>query len=67
MRRLLALAAVTAALAAPLAPAAVAYDRYCGGVLDYECTGWTCSLDCFYRDCTVWLDPLHDPLWARCL
>ena len=65
MRRLLAVAAVTAAAFALPAPAAQAYS--CGGVVDYDCTGWWCSLDCFGGECTLWLDPLHDPHSARCL
>ena len=66
MRRLLAVVVAAAALASPAAPA-TAFERYCGGVVDYDCRGWICSLDCFYRDCDVWLDPLHDPQLARCL
>jgi hypothetical protein len=70
MRRLFAIAAATAALAVPATAATAgtpSYDRVCGGVVDYSCRGWVCSLDCFYRECTVWLDPLHDPQLARCL
>lgn len=66
MRRLLAAAAVTAtALAAPAQ--ALAYDRTCGGVLDYECNGTVCSLDCFPRECLLWVDPLHNPHSAVCV
>ena len=67
MRRLLALVASAAAIAAvPATAEASHYDRACGGVVDYECTGWVCSLDCFPRDCRVWLDPFHDPQTAQC-
>jgi hypothetical protein len=67
MRRLL-LAAVTAAALAPLpANAAIRYDRPCGGIVDAQCAGWTCSLDCFPRQCLVWLDPQHNPHLAVCV
>lgn len=69
MRRLLAVAAVSAALAAAPATAGtgIEYDRTCGGVVDYECNGTVCSLDCFPRECLVWLDPFHNPHLAQCV
>jgi hypothetical protein len=66
MRRLLAVAATAAALAAPLTPIAASAAE-CGGVLDYECTGWVCPTDCWYRECLVWVDPLHDEVLAQCV
>ena len=65
MRRLLAAAAVAAAFAAPTP--ALAYDRTCGGVLDIECHGTVCPMDCFPGDCLVWVDPLHSPFTAVCV
>jgi len=69
MRLLLAAAAVSAAfLASPAgADAGIEYYRTCGGAVDYECNGTVCSLDCFPRQCLVWLDPLHSPQHAVCL
>ncbi|HEV2891096.1 MAG TPA: hypothetical protein VGX28_12045 [Frankiaceae bacterium] len=69
MRRLLAVAAVAAAFAAPAVPAtaAVEYDRTCGGVVDYECNGRVCPMDCFPRQCLVWLDPFHNQFTAQCV
>jgi len=67
MRRLLLVAAAAAVLAPLPANANVWYDRPCGGIVDAECAGWTCSLDCFPRQCLVWLDPLHNPQSAVCV
>ncbi len=68
MRRLLALFALAAVAAAlPLSTPALAYDRECGGIADDHCNGQTCSLDCFPRTCTVWLDPFHNPQSAVCV
>lgn len=64
MRRLLAVAAVTAAAFALPTPAQ-AYQ--CGGAVDYKCTGYFCSMDCFGDDCLVWVDPMHDPHRALCV
>ena len=65
MRRLLALSALAAVAVLP--SAAHAYDRACGGIVDAQCNGWTCSLDCFPRTCLVWLDPMHSPHSAVCV
>ncbi|HWL38511.1 MAG TPA: hypothetical protein VNQ77_20150 [Frankiaceae bacterium] len=67
MRRLLAAAAVAAAFAAPASAGPEPYDRTCGGVLDYECNGTVCPMDCFPRECLVWLDPFHSPFTAQCV
>ena len=68
MRLLLAGAAVVAAFAAPAALAGPThYERTCGGILDAECRGTTCPMDCFTNDCLVWVDPLHSPFSALCL
>lgn len=67
MRRLLAVAAIAAAFAAPTAASADHYWRECGGVLDTNCSGWTCPTDCWRNDCAVWIDPLKDPMLARCI
>lgn len=66
MRRLLAAAALAAAFAAP-APAAVAYDFRCGGVLDTRCNGTVCAIDCVTHECLVWVDPFHTPYRAVCV
>ena len=63
MRRLLAVAAVAAALAAP----AHAYYRECGGMVDMECRGRVCPTDCWDRDCFVWIDVRHDSNTAQCI
>lgn len=65
MRRLLALAATAAVLATPLA--ANAYDRTCGGMVDMECNGTVCPMDCFARECYLWLDLLHNRTTAQCV
>lgn len=65
MRRLIAVAVVAVAAFAPMN--AFAYDRACGGILDTECHGVTCPMDCFDHDCLVWLDPMHSPRTAQCL
>lgn len=68
MRRLLAVAALAAAFVSPsAAQAAVEFGRDCGGVLDLQCHGRVCHMDCFAYDCLVWLDPLHDPFTAVCV
>ena len=68
MRRLLAVAAVAAAFAVPVSPAAANhYTRECGGHLDTECRGTVCPMDCFPGDCLVWVDPFHSPFSAVCL
>lgn len=67
MRGLLAVAAVAAAFVAAPADAGIEYYRTCGGVVDYECNGTVCSLDCFPRQCLLWLDPLHTPQLATCV
>lgn len=68
MRRLLAAVAVAGVALAPAVPASAShYSRSCGGVLDYECEGWVCPSDCWYRDCLVWIDPFHNPLVAQCV
>lgn len=69
MRRMFALAAVIAAVAAPAVPAraAVVYDRECGGILDAQCQGRVCPMDCFSNPCLVWIDPLHSPFSAICV
>lgn len=64
MRRLLATAVTAAAFAAPLS-AAEAYT--CGGVVDVRCSGTVCPMDCFPRECLVWVDPLHSPFTAVCV
>ena len=67
MRRLLAAALMTAAVSALPAPAsAYHYTRTCGGIVDAQCRGWVCSLDCFYRGCLLWVDPLQEPQLALC-
>lgn len=67
MRLLLAATAVAAAFAVPTAAHATHYTRACGGVLDVECRGRTCPMDCFTNDCLVWVDPLHSPFTAVCV
>lgn len=70
MRRLLAVAAVAAAFAAPAATASadgVEYYRTCGGAVDYECNGTVCPMDCFPRQCLVWVDLFHDQFTAQCV
>lgn len=68
MRRLLAATAAAAAvLTAPLAADASHFDRPCGGVLDVNCFGVTCSMDCFGYECLVWVDARHDPHSAVCV
>jgi hypothetical protein len=68
MRRLLVAAAVAAAVVSPVAPASASrYYRSCGGVVDYQCEGWVCPTDCWYRDCLVWVDARHDPMLAVCV
>jgi len=68
MRRMLAVAAVAAAFAAaPNAASATHYDRQCGGVVDIECRGTVCPMDCFGSDCLIWLDPFHSPFSAVCV
>jgi hypothetical protein len=67
MRRLLAAAVASAALVVPATAARAAYYRACGGVVDYQCNGSTCSLDCFPRPCLAWLDPNHNPHLAVCV
>lgn len=67
MRRLLALAALTAAALAPSTASAAAYYRTCGGAVDYQCSGRTCPTDCFTGDCLVWADPLHNSQLALCI
>ena len=64
MRRLLAAAAVTAAALALPAPA---HAYACGGLVDVNCTGTWCRLDCFSGPCTLWLDPLRSPHSALCI
>lgn len=66
MRRLLAIAAVASAFAVSPAQAGH-YDRQCGGIVDAECRGYWCVMDCFSGDCLVWLDPQHNPHTAQCL
>lgn len=66
MRRFLAAAAVAAAVLAP-ATASAAYDRQCGGHLDTECNGTVCPMDCFPRECLVWVDLFHSPFTAQCI
>ena len=65
MRRLLAVAATAAALAA--VPTAAHAARTCGGAVDYQCTGTVCPTDCWQRSCLVWIDPLHNPNTAQCV
>lgn len=67
MRRLLAAAVAAAAFAAPTPASATHYTRECGGVLDIECRGRVCPMDCFVLDCLVWVDPLHSPFTAVCV
>lgn len=66
MRRLLAAVALAGAALAPV-PAHAAYSRTCGGILDTECHGTVCPMDCFPRDCLVWIDLLHSPFTAQCV
>ena len=67
IRRLLAVGLTAAALVSVPAAAPASAARDCGGVLDYDCWGVVCSLDCFYIYCTVWVDPLHNPHSALCI
>ena len=66
MRRLLAVAAVAAAFVAP-STAHAGYPRECGGILDIECHGTVCPMDCFPRECLVWVDVLHNANTAQCV
>ena len=67
MRRLLLAAVAAVAVVTPTTAHADHYWRDCGGVVDYECYGFVCSTDCWFRDCLVWVDPLHDPFTAVCV
>ena len=64
MRRALA-AAVVAAAAFAVPGTATAYD--CGGIVDVQCYGRYCSMDCFGGDCLLWVDARHDPHSAVCV
>jgi hypothetical protein len=66
MRRLVAVAAAAVALTVPVT-AAHAYDRQCGGIVDTECHGVVCPMDCFGRECLLWIDVLHSPVTAVCV
>ena len=68
MRRVLAAALATAAvLVLPATARAAESSRECGGVLDVDCTGYFCRMDCWYGECLLWVDPLHNPHSALCL
>lgn len=64
MRRLLALAALSAA--AITAVPTVAYAG-CGGHVDTTCTGTVCPSDCWQRSCAVWIDARHSSTTAVCV
>jgi hypothetical protein len=66
MRRILAAAALAAAVATP-ATAYASHHGSCGGVVDVDCSGYYCVMDCFVSECTLWLDPTHNPHAAFCL
>ena len=68
MRRLLAATVLAAATVAPTTANANHYWRECGGVVDYECRGSVCRMDCFpAQDCLLWLDPTHNLQAAFCI
>jgi hypothetical protein len=66
MRRLIAVAATAVALVA-VPTSAHAYDRACGGILDTGCHGVVCPMDCFGRECLIWIDVFHSPVTAQCI
>jgi hypothetical protein len=65
MRRLLATAAIAAAVFVPAT--AHADSRSCGGVVDIDCSGYVCPTDCWQRDCLVWVDVFHNANTAQCV
>jgi hypothetical protein len=37
------------------------YDRECGGTVDVQCKEFSCrAVDCFWYDCNVYVDALHN-------